>query len=294
MNSVCVNMAVVIGIIAALILWRREMRWIEVVHYRIPMGEDFPDDPVILIHLTDMHIAPWSKPSDLSGVIDWANGKNPDYVVLTGDYVTHFKEFIPGCCKVLSRLNPKRKTLAVLGNHDYWVNSQYVSNGLTEAGIELLKNRGFREDTNKGPVFIGVEDPFTGHDNLDKAMKGLPGEGVRVLLAHTPDIIEKAKKKKIDLVLTGHTHGGQVCIPFFGAFYVPSEFGTRYASGWFKEGNTRMFVNRGIGEVYPPVRFLCRREAAVLELVKGTGEVETVSKEFIPLGSAKCKPQGQQ
>jgi hypothetical protein len=101
---------------------------------------------------------------------------------------------------------------------------------------------------------------------LDQALTGVDPDAFRLMLAHSPDIMPDAVEEKIDLVLAGHTHGGQVRFPFVGATVCPSRYGTRYAAGLYREGRTTLYVNRGLGTVRFPVRFLCRPELALLTL----------------------------
>jgi len=266
---------------AAFVFW--ETRWVEVNQYIVPVGRGRIDKPINIVHISDIHISPWSLPSQFKPVVEFINSLKPDYVAITGDFVTHFKELIPGCAKVLSGLQPKHFTIGVLGNHDYWIDAGYLSHNLEEAGIECLINR-CRPSRNGVPItFLGVDDPFTGHDDLKETARNVPDSHLRILLSHSPDIVESAAEVGIDFILAGHTHGGQVRLPFLGALYIPSRYGKRFDMGWFKVKGTSMYVNKGLGGIFPPIRFFCRREIALLKLVPEEGEPHLLKKNLVKI-----------
>jgi predicted MPP superfamily phosphohydrolase len=216
-------------------------------------------------------------------VVEYINSINPDYVLITGDLTTHFKELIPGSAAAIKKLKPKEAVYAVPGNHDYWIDAGYTIRAHEEAGVKFLLNE-CAPSANGVPItFLGVDDPYTGHDNLEETAKQIPDNHASILLAHSPDIIEEAEKLGIDYIFAGHTHGGQVRLPIIGALYIPSKFGKKYDKGWFTEGKTNMYVNKGIGSIFPPVRFLCRREIAIIKLVAGEGKPVKEGKNTIML-----------
>lgn len=270
-------------LIAGILFIYWETRWAEIKHYSVPVGVNSIKTPIEIVHLSDIHIAPWSLPSTFKPAAELINKLKPDYVVITGDFITHYKELVPGCAKVFSKLKPNHSVMAVLGNHDYWIDAGYISKSLEEAGVELLTNKCSISSDGKPITFIGVDDPYTGHDNLKNSIKGIPDSHLSILLSHSPDIIEHASPLGIDIVLAGHTHGGQVRFPFIGAVYIPSKFGTKYDKGWFQVDKTSMYVNKGWGSIYPPVRLLCRREITVLKLEPIEGKPKLLSKELIKM-----------
>ena len=260
-----------------------ETKWVEVNRYAVPVGDKKLDKPIVLVHITDIHISPWALPSSFKPVVKYINSLNPDYIAVTGDFVTHFKELIPGCASALSGLKPRVATLGVLGNHDYWIDSGYLTKCLEEAGMKFLLNSSLPSKNGASLTFLGVDDPYTRHDNLNISLKDIPQGDVKVLLSHSPDIIESAAEMDIDIVLVGHTHGGQVRFPLIGAVYIPSRYGRKFDKGWFELKNTWMYVNRGLGGIFPPVRFLCRREIAVIKLIPGEGKPSLLKKELVKI-----------
>lgn len=283
MNFVLIIFIFILSFTAFILFVYWETKWVEVNHYKVPLGEGKLEKPVHLVHITDIHISPWALPSTYEPAVKFINSLEPDYIAITGDFVTHFKELIPGCSRVLSGLKADEGVMGVLGNHDYWIDSGYLTECLKDAGVDMLINRSRVSKNGCMLTFLGVDDPFTHHDNLTSSLQDIPDSQIKVLLSHSPDIIEKAAELGVNLILVGHTHGGQVRFPFVGAIYIPSRFGTRYDKGWFREKNTQMYVNKGLGGIFPPVRFLCRREIAVMNLVAENGEPELLKRELVYL-----------
>ncbi len=283
MTTVFIIIALLLFAVASIFYIFWETKWVEVNHYKVPLGKGRLEKPVHLVHITDIHIGPWALPTGYKPAVRFINSLEPDYIAITGDFVTHFKELIPGCARILSELKSNEAVMGVLGNHDYWIDSGYLTKCLEEAGVEMLINRARLSNNGCRLSFVGIDDPYTHHDNLGSSIADIPGSQVKVLLSHSPDIIDKAAELGIDLILVGHTHGGQVRFPLVGAIYIPSRYGTKYDKGWFREKNTQMYVNKGLGGIFPPVRFLCRREIAVMNLVAEDGEPELLKRELVYL-----------
>jgi uncharacterized protein len=112
---------------------------------------------------------------------------------------------------------------------------------------------------------VGIDEIYRGKPDVDGALSTIPPNGVRIVVSHHPDIVDKIGAQRMDLLLCGHTHGGQICLPFLGPLLVPSVHETRYAAGFFELRNLLMYVGRGVGAV-PPVRILCRPELPIFEL----------------------------
>jgi len=217
-----------------------------------------------LVQLSDLHFGS-SNPLLYSTVKSIVEGLKPDIIVITGDIVSKVEalddaiEFLEG----LERIAP---ILIVWGNWDHWSLGDRITKfkeSLESIGeIKVLINESFVLEN--GVSIVGVDDPYTGHDNLDLALKG--SSNIRVLLAHSPQIIDKAVNN-VDLVLTGHTHGGQVVLPLIGPVFVPLPAKYRkYVSGLFKIENTVMYVSRGLGTSILPLRFSCPPEVLLVEI----------------------------
>jgi len=138
---------------------------------------------------------------------------------------------------------------------------------LREAGVPALVNQSIALKRGGDTIYLaGLNDPFTGAADFSRAFEGIPQGACVILMSHTPDIIDEAQARGAALVVAGHTHGGQVCLPFLGALIARSEYGRRYAHGLFYRDRTALLVTRGVGEIAPYVRFNCPREIAELTL----------------------------
>jgi len=226
--------------------------------------ENLTREKIKIVHLSDFHSVTFSKRE--KKVLEIVDKLSPDFVFITGDFIGKLrkaKENEDSLATFWQTLSDKYKNrvFAVLGNHD----NLWVKNLLEKSGIKILNNESYLLN---GFYLIGVDDPYTGRDDLLKAMKEVENEFPKILLAHSPDVIEKAKKEKIDLVLAGHTHGGQIKIPFFGPIWIPSKYGKKYSEGLFKENSTFLYVNRGVGTFLLPARFNCPPEITLIELTK--------------------------
>lgn len=198
-----------------------------------------------IVQLSDLHLYPFTKLPHIERAIELANSLQPDVVVLTGDYVLESAEAIFDLAPALAQLNPRIALLATMGNHDYWTNPAVIAQGFAEQGIQLLRNE--RITLPNGVVIAGLDDPWSGTPDLAATLDGVQAEQPVVLLAHEPDFIDLfAADPRLDLMLSGHTHGGQVNFPVFGAPYLP-RYGRKYLRGHYRVGAAQLYVNRGIG-----------------------------------------------
>lgn len=229
------------------------------------LGREF--DGFTIGHLTDLHRGRYIPTSFIERAVKAANALKPDLFVLTGDYISRSARFMHSCALALKELSAPCGKVAVLGNHDYWTDADEVTRELTEtAGVQVLKNQSILITQGRSALTIaGLDDSVTGHDDFDATLTGAPGAVPIVLLAHKPDIIEEAARRKIALVLAGHTHGGQIVIPGYGPPVVPSHCRS-YASGIKRVDGTTMYVNRGVGMAILPIRLNCPPEVALITL----------------------------
>lgn len=258
------------GVLLYASLWER--RWIEVTRHHVPVSGLSPSlDGLRIVHLSDLHTDAYSTPQWMERVVRTVNALEPDLIVFTGDLVTHEPGFIAPCVDGLAGLQARLGVFAVLGNHDHWAGAQRLATELGHLGIEVLFNRSVRlaRPGHAGePLWlIGVDDPHLKRARLDLALEGVSEPGPRVLLAHSPDIIEEAAGR-VDLILMGHTHGGQVCFPLVGPLFGATRRASSrpFLAGLRRAGTTTCFTNRGLGTVLMPIRFNCRPEVAVLTL----------------------------
>lgn len=215
--------------------------------------------------LTDLHVASFMRRSLYTTAVDALVADEVDLVLLGGDFVT-WSRHIPLMARVLTeRLTAPDGVYAVLGNHDYWADADGVVAALTAKGVRFIVNR--RIMLRRGDaeiVLAGIDEVYRGRPDVAAALDGTE-ENVVIAISHHPDIIDRLEGRKIDLMVCGHTHGGQIRFPFLGALVVPSAHEWKYAAGFFREDRVLMYVSRGVGAV-PPLRILCRPEAAVFTL----------------------------
>ena len=239
---------------------------------------------ITVVQLTDLHHGPWVPASYLQSVVERVNALRPDLVLLTGDYVsTRTSSYIDPAMDVLASLRPTIGTLAVLGNHDWWSDGKHIRRRLEEAGVWMLdntrcflgSNRTLQALASRGLCIAGVGDLYQDRQDYQAALGGLPAAMPRLLLSHNPDVAEEkrfvASGLRADLMLCGHTHGGQVRIPLLGTPVVPSRYGQKYAAGLVRGPVCPVFICRGVGLSVLPVRMGVRPEVAILELRPGNG-----------------------
>jgi hypothetical protein len=219
--------------------------------------------------LADFHRGLYITESDIKAAIRLLQKQRPDLILLGGDFVEGKADYIQSCAPLLSKLDAPLGTYAVLGNHDYWTDSMVVSSGLKQFHIKVLKNESVELRWNGNKFFlVGLDCAWGGRPNLRKAIKDIPDDEMKILLVHEPDYADKIKNLPIwlPLQLSGHSHGGQVIIPFFGPPYLPY-MGKKYPMGLQRISGTNRWVytTRGIGNVVP-VRFNCRPEVTLLTL----------------------------
>lgn len=218
-----------------------------------------------LIHLSDIHHSPFTHLEHITRAIKIANDLQPDMFILTGDYVSHESEYIEPVAEVLGRLESEFGTFACLGNHDHWTDGEMVTNALREAEITVLINEGFRFTAKGASVWLaGVDDHMVGKTDLRSALRGSFPDEMKLLLAHNPIIARAAARAGVDLVLSGHTHGGQVKIRDDEKRILPRR---KLKNGLYRRKNTQIYITRGIGTVVLPVRYQCPPEISLIELI---------------------------
>ena len=208
----------------------------------------------------------------LEEAVQQANRLNPDIVALTGDFVTYSRANIDPAAEILGSLRARYGVYAVLGNHDFRVDADAVTQALRRQRIEVLRNRHIALGFGGASMYLaGVDDYGYGAD-LRRAVRGIPRDAATFLLAHNPRIISLAARHSVSLVLSGHTHGGQVNIPLLGTVYGRSPERLRYKIGWDRMGTTQIYVSRGIGTIVLPWRLRCPAEIIHLELLQALPE----------------------
>ncbi|MCC2668521.1 MAG: hypothetical protein K0Q72_992 [Armatimonadetes bacterium] len=246
---------------------------VEVTRYDLPLP-DLPEawDGARMIHLTDLHYGDPRSQRLFEWMVATVNAEAADLVVITGDYVVERPSEGVHAANYLAQLQAKHGVVGVLGDHDFFLKTKQpvtgVIEGIREAGVTLLRNEAIELP---GGFKIAGIDPTTRKvrkGDLGAALAAVPGGKPHLLLSHAPDIILEAAERGVPMVLCGHTHGGQVVIPFYGPPVTHSNVGREYASGWSSLQETRMYTGRGLASHYS-LRFCCRPEVTVFTLRRG-------------------------
>lgn len=235
-----------------------------------------PFDGMRVVQISDLHFSRLVSREYLERCVKAVNALKPDLIFLTGDYVTHdpvvgrsetVRRFITPLSEILGELRAKFGRFAVLGNHDVTVNPRAVAASLEEAGIHVLRNErlALSRQGARLPI-VGLADSGTEYANQDLAFRGISPEEPSLIMMHNPDLFGDGMRHENGVIFAGHTHGGQVNLPFYGPIYVPSRYGDRFLSGRFQKGNLTMLVNRGLGVIRYRIRLNCRPEISVVTL----------------------------
>lgn len=218
---------------------------VEQVGYALP-GLDPSHEGLRVAQLSDLHVGDRTPPDRIAAAIALANSLSPDLVVLTGDFLSRGKETVPLLREQLGGL--AAPTVAVLGNHDHWVDAGGTARELERLGYGVLRNQHTRFTLRGAPfTVVGVDDLLTGHADPERALAGAP-RGSRLVLAHGPRTAEKLRGAGEPLlVLAGHTHGGQIAIPILTRLLLSAVVHEPYLRGRFQLGAVQLYVNRGIG-----------------------------------------------
>jgi hypothetical protein len=203
---------------------------------------------------TDLHHGPAVPLSWLARVAERVTELAPDLVVLGGDFVSHARRDLRGLDAIVARFRARDGTLAVLGNHDHWVDPDAVAQSVERGGARLLMNQHVLISRAGEALAIGGVDDFShGAVRPDEALAGVPLHVPRVLLSHNPDLIEYLPHGlRVDVMLSGHTHNGQAHLPLIGPITAPSQFGRKYLHGLKRVGDTWLYVSAGIGSAWVP------------------------------------------
>jgi predicted MPP superfamily phosphohydrolase len=217
-----------------------------------------------LVHLSDIHHSPFTSLEHISRVVEVSNLLKPDMFVLTGDYVSHESEYIAPVAEVLAQLKAEYGIYACLGNHDHWTDAGLVTHLFRGEGINLLINEGFRLEARGARFWLaGVDDLMVGKTDVRASLRGSKEDEFKLLLAHNPQIVRRAARYDVDLMLSGHTHGGQVKLRDEEKRILPRR---RLSSGLHRRQNTQVYITRGIGTVVVPIRYQCPPEISLIEL----------------------------
>lgn len=243
---------------------------LEVTRHEIFIDDLPPSfDGYRIAFLTDTHVARFVRRAFYREIAQQVRAFDPDVLIFGGDFAAWHRDIRLAADVLTSDLTPRDGMYAILGNHDYWAGADAVKDAFSALGVEFIVNRSvlLRRDGDTLPL-VGIDEVYRGDPDPDVALTGIDPNAPRIGVSHHPDIIDLLDGRRIDLLLCGHTHGGQIRFPFFGAVVVPSRHEGEFASGFHRVRNVLMYVSRGIGAI-PPIRILCRPEVATFTLRSG-------------------------
>ncbi len=225
-----------------------------------------------IVFLCDFHYSKLVLDRFLSRTISMIRDLKPDVILLGGDYVNEDPLDAVPLLAHLSKLQPPAGIYGVLGNHDYWAGADQIIKIFHQSPIRMLVNETITlRKADQRLVIAGLDDAYHGSPNLEKTLSGIAKEQPVIVLVHEPDYADKTvtANRTLPLQLSGHSHGGQVCLPLIGPPVLPP-MGRIYPAGLQKIKDTErlVYTSRGIGNLMP-IRFNCRPEISYLELQAG-------------------------
>lgn len=243
-----------------------EPNWLSLEIIEIPI-EGLPDsfDGYRIALLSDFHYPRAVEVDFLRKAVALANTFHPDLVALTGDFCDNNRDdphSVPHLSGLFDGFEALDGIVGVLGNHDHWIGADGIRKEITNhTPIRLIENQSFSIEREGHAIAIGgIGDLWEGVIDVQRTFAGLPDTMPRILLSHNPDTAEELDRAiRVDLQLSGHTHGGQVRIPFGPALKIPSRYGNKFRAGLVQGHSHRVYVTRGVCSVRH-VRFWCRPE----------------------------------
>ena len=225
-----------------------------------------------IVLISDIHAgARYIDEAKLQRIAAAANARQSDLILLAGDFVVGKEfgsKFMPPetIAQNLKSLRARLGVYAVMGNHDWWEGGPTIQRGLEQGGWRFLDNDAIRLELNGQAFWLaGIGDAWTNHDDITLALKKITDNSPVLAFTHNPDLFTETPAR-INLLMAGHTHGGQCAFPLLGRPIVPSKFGQRFAIGHIVEGGRHLYVTPGIGTSVYPVRFRVPPEITVLTL----------------------------
>jgi len=243
--------------------------WFEIVRQELELP-GLPDAfaGITVAQISDLHLGRYAVAEDLAPAIRATQALGADAIALTGDFVSRLDHGEADMLvQLLSGLSAPQGVFAVLGNHDWWEGGPLVVESLRRAGVTVLQNEHVPLHRGGQTLYLaGVDDVWVGRHDLLATLAGLNSSAKVILLAHEPDFADLViRDRRVLLQLSGHSHGGQVCLPGYGGLHFPS-WGRKYPRGLYRIGDLTLHTNRGLGMVMMPLRLWCRPEVTLLTL----------------------------
>lgn len=247
-----------------------ESRWLKtkkvtVSSIEIPSGFDGKR----IVFISDIHHGPFLSIQRVSKLVKKINKLNPDIILLGGDYVHRESCYIKPLFDEFQNLKSKYGIYGVLGNHDHWEDAELTIKLMKRNNIKICDNKSYWLKLGKDSIKIGgVGDLWEDIQQLDNTTFDVEKSDFTILIYHAPDYFEEISTDLIDFTVSGHTHGGQVTLFGLWAPILPSKYGQKYRYGIIKKENMVSYVSSGVGTITPPLRFFCRPEIVLINLIK--------------------------
>lgn len=267
--------AFILGVAGVGYMQNVEPSWVEVRRVRLKLPRlPHAFSGLRIAQLSDIHLGPWMTLEKVREFLELATAHSPDVLALTGDFVLaygrmtrSYEDDLDGLAQLLRRVSENLPIVAVLGNHDHLYNPGEVWTALELGGAHVLMNSIYTLTRGAARFHLaGIDDFYRGNPNLNAVLDAFPVAESAMLLAHEPDFADtSAETGRFDLQISGHSHGGQIVLPFIGPPILP-KWGEKYFSGLYRVGNMFQYTNRGVGTSIPAVRFNCRPEITIFTL----------------------------
>jgi len=249
-------------------IWRRTLDDIYIVPVTLPVRQLSPGlEGVVACQISDFHVDRDEDLARLETAVKAINRQRPDLVFLTGDYFSGgdtMRRYINEFRRALSDLNPSAGVFAILGNHDHWASNTIITAALKTAGAQVLSNESQRV-TIRGErlAVVGIDDLWARRAEPVRAFRGIAPDECSIVLAHNPDTALYARHLGPGVMLSGHTHGGVVRIPYYGSLIRSMlRIGKQYCSGLNRYNEFYLYTNRGLGTFWLRIRINCRPEVS--------------------------------
>lgn len=230
-------------------------------------GLDARLDGFRIVHLSDLHIGALTPAWWGRRWVERANALDPDVIAVTGDLVTSGVAFHTEIAELVGGLRAREGVFCAMGNHDYFGEGEPLISLIRARGPKVLRNEGTLLERDGAKLFVSaIDDTWTRRANIERALEARPPNVPTVMLAHDPDNFPKIAKQGVELVLSGHTHGGQIAVPFLARWINASKLAHRFHLGVYRDGDSTLYVHPGLGTTGPPVRLGVAPAVVVLTL----------------------------
>ncbi|MDZ5609315.1 metallophosphoesterase [Bacillus pseudomycoides] len=248
-----------------------EPYWLSLTHHTLRSSLIPPSfHGMKIVQFSDLHLGYYFSLQHLSTIVSKINKTAPDIVLFTGDLIDDYQTYseIPFVSSILRNIRASFGKFAIYGNHDHGgYGTEYYSQIMSDAGFDVLQNteKRIRLLDNSEISIFGIDDTLLGKPEIDVTLQHVQKELYTIVLVHEPDIAPKIANFPVNLQLSGHSHGGQVQLPFLGAIITPA-LAKHYIEGFYHIEELLLYVNRGLGRTRVPFRFLSRPEITVFTL----------------------------